>query len=151
MAATTSGALKQLIEGAGLSLDVYQDRAPQTDPPVKPPYVTITEEIALVPDRLEDGGPAQTVGAGSEAETAQVDLWQQWKNPATSGTGAGQITEDRLLPKKLRRVLHGADLGAIGTPAQRVYACLVRNSVRLLEQDENLVHHALTLEIRRQM
>lgn len=134
MSASTSGALKALIEGAGLSLSAFRDR-PVDEQPL--PYVTIHEEIVLVPDAGANDDPD-----GTGKETAQVDLWQQWRDPK-----ARTLTESYTLPRALHAALKGAQLP---TAPDRVYDVKVRSRLRLLERDENVVHHAYTLEIVRQ-
>lgn len=136
MSATSANALKALIEGLGLSLTAYRDEAKQG---AAKPYVTITEEISFVPDSIEDGQ------ATTGVETVTVDLWQQWKN----SNGAGTISEDYTLAPNLRKGLHGKRLALIGTAI--TYVVLVRNSIRLLDPESNVVHHVLTLDIHREL
>lgn len=134
MSASTAGALKTRIEAAGLGLSAFRDR------PVDGhalPYVTIHEEIALVPDPGADDDPQ-----GTGKETAQVDLWQQWRDPS------GALVENYSLPRQLHAALKGAPLD---TAPDRVYGVKVINRIRLVERDENIVHHAYTLEISRQL
>jgi hypothetical protein len=139
MAQTTAAALKVLIESLGLGLAAYGDRPSQGTPR---PYVTILEEIALVPDPMEDGGPSTAV------ETAQVDLWQDWRD-LTPGPTEGNLKENYTLAPALKRGIHGQRLQLIGTSV--VYMVLVRHSVRSVEEDGNAVHHAVTVEIHRQL
>ncbi len=134
MSATTAGALKALIEGLGLSLSAYRDEAPAG---TAPPYVTITEELTLVADPIEDGA------ANTVVETVQVDLWQLWHNPTT-----GLVAESYTLAPALRKGMDGVRLNLIGTSLP--YVALVRHSMRMLEVDENIVHHAITVEVFRQ-
>lgn len=134
MSATTAGALKALIESLGLSLSAYRDQAPAG---TTRPYVTIIEELAMTADPSEDGK------AGTVVEMTQVDLWQDWHNQTT-----GAIAENYSLAPSLRRGIDGARLAVIGSSL--VYTALVRHSLRLVEPDENLVHHALTVEVFRQ-
>lgn len=146
MAASTAGALKAFIESLGLSLTAYRDSAPDA---TAPPYVTIIEDIAMTPLGMPDGGSgsADYIAAGSTAqgvrEMAQVDLWQSWRGPD------GKLAEQYPLARNLFRRLHGSRLMTTGSgvPPQTVYAVRVVNMLRSREQDTNLVHHALTLEI----
>lgn len=134
MAATTAGALKAYIESLGLGLAVRRDHA---DTPTYP-LVTVHEGVSIVTDASGDfGDMAQPV---TVTEQAQVDLWQQWKNTS------GAVVESYTLPGELIGALHGAQLSAAPT---KVYGCRVVGSVRLLERDENVVHHAITVEIHR--
>ena len=147
MAATTSGALKAYIEGLGLGLTVYRDAAPRRDDPSGRhvplggyPLVTIREAIAVTWDQVGDLGDAaadQTV-----RELAQVDLWQSWRD------GTGKAAESYTLPSALARKLRGAKLVPIGTAS--VYMVGVSSMVRLLEEANNVVHHAITCTVYRQ-
>ena len=134
MAASTSGALKALIESLGLGISAYGDQSP---PGTSRPYVTIDEAVAVVPDPSEDGK------AGTLVETTTVHLWQDWRNPTT-----GVIAENKALEPALRRGIDGARLPLIGTSV--TYIALVRHYFRALESEENVVHHPLTVEVWRQ-
>jgi|SRR5215831_12090719 len=136
MPATTANALKALIESLGLGLTAYMDQPPQK---TKRPYVTVEQEIAFVPDPLEDAAPTTGV------ETAQIDLWQNWHDQP----GGGLVTENYTLAPALRKGVHGQRLASIGTAI--VYIVLVVGSVRVVEPDDNLVHHAITVEIHREL
>lgn len=135
MAATTSGALKALIESLGLGLAAYRDDAPEGQ---AKPYATIREQIAVLPD--ESGTPWDSPGV---RETAQVDLWQQWRDPATQA-----VTESYSLPRALMLGLHGATLN--GHP-QHTYGLIARSMLRLPEEENNIVHHAITVELVRDL
>lgn len=135
IAQTTADALKILIENLGLNLTVYRDQAP---PRTARPYVEVTEVIALAPDPLEDAAPSTAL------ETVQVDLWQNWKVKATTAE-----VEDPALAPALIRGIHGQRLPSIGTSI--VYMVRVAHSIRLFEPDENIVHHAITVEINREL
>jgi hypothetical protein len=134
LSATTAGALKALIESLGLSISAYHSQAP---PGAKRPYITIDDEIALVADPLADGR------ADTGVETAQVDIWQDWKD------ASGAIVEIRTLAPAVRRGVDGAQLAAIGT--SHAYICIFKHSLRQVEAEENIVHHALTVEVWRQV
>lgn len=135
MAASTAGALKALVEGAGLSLAAYRDLAPER---ATLPYVVVNEAIAIVPTassaRFDRAGTAPT-----GRETAQVSLWQRWRNPET-----GAMAESYTLPDALIELLDGAQLSAAPS---HVWGVLVLSSRRIIEQEENLVQHAITVEI----
>lgn len=131
MAASTSGALKALIESLGLNISVYRDRAPEGR---ALPYITVEEAIAIIPDKLEDG-QASTV-----KETVSIDVWMQWKNRAN-----GQLAESYTLPYDIARALQGS---ALGTAPSRAYAVIVhRIGPRLVEEEENLVHMPIEAEV----
>lgn len=136
MAATTAGAIKAYLETQGLGISVKRDAADSDDPW---PRVTVDEEVALVPDLDGDFGGDNT--KKSAVETATVHVWQRWKDSTTKAT-----LESYTLVPAIRRALHGAYLPAHPTQA---YMCRVVSSIRLLERDNNIVHHALTLEISR--
>lgn len=135
MAATSAGALKTLIEAGGLSLAAYRDEAP---PDTVPPYVTVNESVALVPDlanaRYDRAGTSPT-----GRETVQVSLWQRWRSPETGGVG-----ESYTLPDALAELLDGAMLTAA---PKHVWGVHLVSVSRLIETDTNLVHHALTIEV----
>lgn len=135
MAASTAGALKSLIEAGGLSLAAYRDAAPER---AGLPYVTVREAIAVVPSasnaRYDRAGTAPT-----GRETAQVSLWQRWRDPAT-----GTVAESYTLPDALAELLDGAQLTA---SPKHVWGVHLVSSIRLLEVDENLVQTAITIEI----
>lgn len=132
MAATTAGTIKAFLEAQGLGISVYRDRAPEGTPR---PYVTVSEAISVVPDDHGDFGQGETV-----RELAQVDVWQPWRNPDRSNA------ESYTLTPAVFRALHGATLTAAPT---HVYGCRVTGSVRLIEDAENVVHDALTVELSR--
>lgn len=132
IAASTSGAVKALIETLGLSLSAYRDRPPED---TAKPYVTIQEGIAITPDLSGDNGQNPTV-----RETVQVSLWQ------ASRSAANLVTESYTLADSLYLGLHGARLSAA---PKRVYGCKVRSSVRLLERDASTVQTVYTLELSR--
>lgn len=135
MAASLGGAIKQLIEGAGLGLSAYRDDLGPGTPPAR--YCTISEAVSVTTERLGDDGRDDPV-----TELVQVDLWQPWRAQAE-----GDPAEDYALPGRLYDALHGCRL--TGAPTL-VRSCTVDSMVRLVERDSNLVHHALTLRIRRE-
>lgn len=144
MAATTAGAIKAVVEGGGLGVPAFRNAAPTREDAngnkvvaVPLPYVTVQDEVALTPAA---DGPYDRDVTHNVREVVQVDLWQRWRDDT------GKVAEDYALPGALRRLLHGAPL----PPAPgRVYGCRVTGSVRLVEPDTNVVHHALTLTIDR--
>lgn len=140
MSATFSNALKARIESLGLSLTAYRDRAPAG---TARPYVTISEGISTVRERHGDEGSSTAHRAATEL--VQVDLWDNWRADASHATG---VAESYTLPGALIRGIDGADLT---TAPKRVYGCTVDSSVRLVEEDQNLVHHAITVRLRRDL
>lgn len=131
MSATTSGALKAHIEGLGLNMPAYRDRPPAE---AAYPHVTIHEAIVITRERSGDQGDPNAHRAVTEL--AQVDLWQK--------VGAESYT----LPEALIAGIDGAQLP---TAPQRVYGCTVDSMTRLLEIETQLVHHAITVRLRRDL
>lgn len=136
MAATTAGAFKAYLEGLGLGVPVFRDEAPEG---TALPYVTVREDIANIPDR--DGDTGDSTAEHTTAETVQVDVWQLWRNPQTA-----RVVEDYNLPRTVQRAVQNAVLTAAPT---HTYGVVLQSSVRLLERDSNVVHHALTAVVRR--
>lgn len=139
MSQTSGAALKTLVESLLQPIDsgivAYRKVA---KPKATRPYVTIQERIAFSPDELEDGGP------GTVVETAQVDLWQDFKNLTT-----GQIAENYLLLPALERGLQGAKTAPVG--GKTVYRVIVTNSLDIPEpEEENLIRNSLTVELWRE-
>ncbi len=147
MAQTTRGALKALVDGLALvpanysaALVAYGDRAPQG---IKRPYVELLEEVALVPDLRE-------TGRRTAVETAQVDLFQDFRDLDGSVTGQrGKLLEDVSLAPALKSGIDGARAGPVGSSV--VYIVLLRHSNRVVDEAENVVHHMLQVELFRQL
>lgn len=110
---------------------MYRDRAPKG---TALPYITVSEAIAVVPDTLEDGA------ASTVRETASVDVWMTWKNVTD-----GSMAESYSLPGAVLRALQGQPLTAAPT---HVYAVVVTHmGPRLVDEEENVVHVPITVEI----
>lgn len=147
MAATTAGALKAYIEGLGLGLVAYRDAAPSRPDPsgrripsAAFPFVTVREAIALALNADGDlSDPAATV---SGRELVQVDLWQSWRD-----AGGKATVESATLPAALAKRLRGARLVPVGTSV--VYGITGVSVARLLEEESNVVHHAITCTVHR--
>lgn len=139
LAASTGGALKQALEGAGLGVPAFRDRAPKDQPY---PYITVREELALTVLRRADAGD----------ELVQVDLWQYARWPAGTVKDAvdvsGKVAESSALVRALQAFLKGARLPAAPL---LTYRASLESSVRLPEPDNNLVHHALTVRVHRDL
>lgn len=153
MAATVGGALKAWLESQSLNVPVFRRHAPPRDPnntgaPYPLPYITITEGIAAVIEGHEDGGRALG-GISPLAEQVQVDLWMYEEDPTSSGTGK---VESYSLPYALAAALDGAPLGTFGTPAKRIYGCVLKDGPRELgdSSDPNLIRKMYAVEIRRE-
>ena len=144
LAAGTYGALKAYVEAQGLNISLYKDAAPPTtkDPVtglLKKPYCTIIEDLSMTSDSRDDGG-AGAGGSTYVSELVQLDLWMNWRD------SADKSLEDRALPSAIHRKLDGCTLDLSPT---RVYNVVVQNRIRLVERDNNVVHVAYTLAIRR--
>lgn len=144
MSASTSTAIKSLIESSGLHLAAYRDVAPEGttvwNPGAGPtPFVTVTEAIAVTPSSINAPLTGEAVSVVSEV--AQVSLWQAWRDPDSDSR---RIVESMALPDELVALLHG---GRLVTAPTHVWAMYVRSSRRLLEREENVVQHALTVEL----
>lgn len=133
MSATTGGAIKTLIEGAGLSISAFRERAPEG---TAFPYVSIQEAIDLVVDRGGDNGDGTTC-----TEVVQVDVWQQKRNPTTQA-----MTENYTLPGGVIRALHGKTLL---TSPTKTYGLRVVGAPRVPDTDSNILHDAITVEVKR--
>lgn len=146
LAAGTYGALKAYIEAQGLGVSIYKDAAPPstTDPVtklLKVPYCTVVEDVSATSDSREDGGSGSG-GSSYITELVQLDLWMNWRD------SADKSLEDRVLAASLHRKLDGCTLDLAPT---RVYNVQVQNRIRLVERDNNLIHVAFTLAVRRQL
>lgn len=139
MSASTGGAVKAYLEAAALGVPWFRDRAPKDQ---RYPYGTVTEEVSLTVVRR----------AETADELVQVDLWQFARWPAGTVVGgvnvAGRVAEDSALVRRLQRVLRGARLATAPT---LTYQANLEGSVRLTEPDTNLVHHALTVRVHREL
>jgi uncharacterized protein (DUF736 family) len=117
-----------------LGVAVFRDRAPEG---TKPPFITVTEGIAIVPDpsfsQFDD--PEHHV-----VEEAQISIWQAWKTSDTAPAESYTLTD---------RVLAACQGARLPTAPTHVAGFEVRGRVRLVERDANLVHDAIEVEIRR--
>ena len=137
MALTTAGALKTLIESFELSVAAYRDRAPKE---ATLPYVTVDEALSIVPEAHGDVADASAHHGVSEDVT--VHLWEHWRD------ARGRSAEDVVLQRELRRKLNTAQPFEYADGV-RVYGTRVVSSARLVEDEENIVHTALTVRLRR--
>lgn len=134
MAASTAGALKAKIESLGLGISAYRDRAPEGH---ALPYVQIIESVSTVPGPIED----HALGVGTEL--VQIDLFQTWRDAQHAPA------ESYTLPGALLAGLEGAQIVNIGS--KRVYTVFVRNMRRMLEEDNNVVHYAIDVDLKREL
>lgn len=142
-AATTSGALKQLIEGAGISgLNAFRDVVAASK---AYPYVTVHEGVSLVPD--PSSSPYDTGVSPSFIEEAQIDLWQQYRNPVE---GSNTLIEDTSMARKVIAAVHGKHFaGPVG--AGKIFGVKVYNSMRVLEEKENIVHDVIMVRLTKEL
>lgn len=112
----------------------YRDEAPER---ASLPHVTILEEIALVRTGA-DGRFDREAGSQSSTETAQVSLWEHWRE------ADGDKGESYTLGDALIRLLDGATLPVAPT---HVWGVLFRSSRRLVERENNLVQTAITIDV----
>lgn len=138
MAATSSGALKAFIEGLGLSLSAYRDKAPEE---ATLPYIRIREAITVSPRSSGDFGDANAKKHVSEE--VQLDLFQDHRDLDQADR---PIIEDYDLADTLVAKLHGAHLAVAPT---HVFGVRVLNSSRFPEPDENVVRHLITVALDR--
>ena len=134
MAASLAGAVKAHIEAQSLGIAVFRDSAPDN---TEYPYITILEDISTVPDGVFN---AYDDPQGHVSELVQVDIWQQSRNAAKVKV------ESYTLPDAVMKALHGT---LLPTAPKQVSGCQVVSRTRLLEPENNIVHTALTVQVRR--
>jgi hypothetical protein len=136
MSLSTSGALKALIESAGLGLTADRDERSRSNTAAN--WVTISENISAVPASVNT--PRDPLGPRVVSELAQVDLWQTWRDPSTRN-----VVESPALARSLHHAIDGARLP---TSPTRTWSVLVRSSRRMPpEQEANLIHTAFTVQL----
>jgi len=144
VSASTAGAIKAFLEARGLGVSVFRDEAPkQADGSPHPlPYVTVAEAISIVRDPAFN---SHDDPAGHVIETAQIDVWQSWRDATTRA-----VAESYTLGDAVALALAGARLPSAPTHTPGVHIVGIR---RLLEPAgaPTVVHHAITVEIRRQL
>lgn len=144
MAMTSSGALKALIESAGLGLAAYRDAVPDARKNDLP-YVTIDELVSVVPER--HGDKQDPDGHHGETETVTVHLWERWRGDD------GKAAENYSLPRELSKLLRSSPPFTYGSTAQggavRIYGVSITARARIIEEDSNIVHTTWTLALRR--
>lgn len=143
MSATSAAALKVVIENAGLGLAAYRDRAPQGEPR---PYVTISDGISTIVEAHGDQGDPDADVAVSEL--VQVDLWERLRsaNPADYDGQASDPFEDPALVRGLLAVFRST---FPVTGPTLVYGVTIDDHQRFVEHDTGVVHHAITVRVRR--
>ncbi len=136
MAATTAGAVKALLEAQGLGVSVFRDQKPADQN--LDTWISVQEDISTVPDGAFN---AYDDPDGHVSELVQVDIWQQARNPTTRA-----VTESYTLVDAVMKALHGVKLPAA---PKNVSGAQVVDRTRLLEPENNIVHTALTVQVRR--
>ena len=136
MAASTAGALKAYIEALGLSLSVFRGKKPTGHDLDR--WVEVTEDVSTVPEGVFN---AFDDPDGHVSELVGVDLYQRRINPVT-----GANVESYTRPDALMKALNGARLATAPTNVSGV-TVVSRN--RVPDPDTNIVHHALTVQVRR--
>lgn len=109
----------------GIAERWFRDRAPDSEPL---PYGTVVPDISRVPTIRGDGRTLRW------RRLVQVDLWQQRPSPQS-----GEV-EDLTLVEYVVSALDGVRIPSLS--ATRLY---VQSATRLLEEELELVHHALTV------
>lgn len=135
MSASTAGAIKALLEAAGLGISVYRDTAPQGQ---ALPYVTVQEGISFTDE------PAFSAYDDPEhhvVEEVQVNVWQLWRNTTTRA-----VQESYTLADAVTAALEGAQLSTLPTFGGLM---ALASRQRLVEEDNNIIHDAITVEVRR--
>lgn len=135
MSISTATAIKASLESAGLGVPVFRDKA---DEKQRPPYITVTEAISI---NAEVAFNAYDDPERHVSELAQIDVWQTYRDTTTR-----QVVENYTLADAVARALDGTGLPTAPT---HVSGARLLSMVRLLETDANIVHHSLTVEIRR--
>lgn len=139
-AATSSGALKALLEGGGLRISVYRDAMPEEH---AMPNVTIDENVATSQERHGDTGDPN--GHHGESEQVFVHLWELWRGPHGKPAERYDLIRDlKRLLRTARPFVYGPDDAPV-----RVYGLRIDGHVRIVEDEENVVHHTVTVTLRR--
>lgn len=137
---SSAGAVKRIIENAGLSVAAYRDDIPAKQPM---PVVTVDEEVATSHERHGDSG--SPTGHHGESEVVFVHIWQAWR------TDQGKPAESYALPRAVTHALQTAapfTYGPSNSPT-RVYGIRIDGRARLVEEAANVVHTTLTITLRR--
>lgn len=139
-AMTSSGALKTLLEGAKCGVAVYRDAIPKQ---AAMPCITVDENVATSTERHGDTGDVN--GHHGESEQLFVHLWELWRDEA--GKPAERYELIRQAKATIRNapgMLYGPDDAPV-----RVYGLTIAGHVRIVEEEANVVHHTITVTMRR--
>jgi len=123
--ASIGGSIRTIIINAGLTgvTGIFRDFAP---PSTEKPYITYSDELRNVPELIGDGF------VKTRRRMVQFDLWQNRQN------------EDTSLVDSLVSALDGAGQFDDGT---YVFRLRVSDIQRMVSLEDNVVHHALTLDV----
>jgi hypothetical protein len=123
--ASIGGSIRTILVNAGITgvTGIFRDFAP---PSTEKPYITYSDELRNVPELIGDGF------VKTRRRMVQFDLWQNRQN------------EDTSLVDSLVSVLDGAGQFDDGT---YVFRLRVSDIQRMVSLEDNVVHHALTLDV----
>ena len=123
--ASIGGSIRTILINAGISgvTGIFRDFAP---PSTEKPYITYSDELRNVPELIGDGL------VKTRRRMVQFDLWQNRQNENTS------------LVDTVVAALDGAGQFDDGT---YVFRLRVSDIQRMVSLEDNVVHHALTLDV----
>lgn len=123
--ASIGGSIRTILLNAGISgvTGIFRDFAP---PSTEKPYITYSDELRNVPELIGDGF------VKTRRRMVQFDLWQNRQN------------EDTSLIDAVVSALDGAGQFDDGT---YVFRLRVSDIQRMVSLEDNVVHHALTLDV----
>jgi len=123
--ASIGGSIRTILVNAGITgvTGIFRDFAP---PSTEKPYITYSDELRNVPELIGDGL------VKTRRRMVQFDLWQNRQN------------EDTSLVDSLVSALDGAGQFDDGT---YVFRLRVSDIQRMVSLEDNVVHHALTLDV----
>lgn len=123
--ASIGGSIRTVLLNAGLPgiTGIFRDFAP---PNTAKPYITYSDELRNVPAMIGDGV------VSTRLRMVQFDLWQD------------RASEDTSLVDQMVTALDGIGAFDSGT---FVFRLRVSDIQRLVSLEDNVVHHALTLDV----
>lgn len=123
--ASIGGSIRTVLLSANLPgvTGIFRDFAP---PNTAKPYITYSDELRNVPAMIGDGV------VSARLRMVQFDLWQD------------RASEDTSLVDQMVTALDGIGAFDSGT---FVYRLRVSDIQRLVSLEDNVVHHALTLDV----
>lgn len=136
MSASSAGAIKALLESAGLSIAVYRDQQPAQE---RLPYVTVLDAISVIPDPAFN---QHDDDLGHVIEQAQVDLWERWRDENETFLASNE------LPDAIAQAFRGARF--TDPPTQVIGIRLLQGPIRLPPDPQTrILHTTFLVEIRR--